>query len=231
MSSINWTLQSLKCPVGYPLFPASSAPGHDSPRCVESRTRVANPAGSGRTPLTTGIGGVTFLSLPARVWPPHDSETSLAPWIRSIVTFPISFRTLQDPSYSRMYPLGFPGLRRNSLSAQLVGYSLVRPSLRPQSFLQLDYHLFVWLRQQSLARWVCRIKLEAVRYSTGPFASSDLLLQHFLDPLGNLFALKLGKGCNNGQAGPAHGRVRVDLLGDRNEVPPFLDEEILHEFQ
>ena len=43
--------------------------------------------------------------------------------------------------------------------------------------------------------------------------------------------LKLSEGCDNGQAGASHGRVRVDLLGDRNEVPAFLYEEILHEFE
>ena len=52
-----------------------------------------------------------------------------------------------------------------------------------------------------------------------------------MDPLGNLFALKLSKGCNNGQAGPAHRRVQVDLLGDRKEVPAFLNEKILHELE
>ena len=104
----------------------------------------------------------------------------------------------QDPTYRCVNPLVVAFLRWDPSAGQLLGDSVIRPSVASKSLGHSDDLLFTRVSRQLLARGVSRVEDKTVWYRAGTFTSPDLLLQDLVYTFRNLFPLQLRDGGKNG---------------------------------
>jgi hypothetical protein len=114
-------------------------------------------------------------------------------------------------------------------AGQLLGDSVIGPTVTSKAFGHTDDFLFTWVPHQHLACRVGRIENETLRDRTGAFTSSDLLLQNFVDALRDLFPLQLRDGGQDGQDRATHWSVGVDLLSNLHQVLSPTDKDVFDE--